>query len=211
MRGPRPAVRGLLLGVALTAGAAAGLTGAARAEDPPARITLRPADRKAIVELTKQFLMTAVVRRNLDVSYDLVTTKMKDGMSRAEWRKGNLPVIPVPARGSLAATWIYRQVGDRTIYLVYILTPPSGVPGLYLPFDLEAKKVGQRWLVNYATLHMGWPPVPAGGWIRIPFLETHDLGGRPIPPAHRTVPVPPEEDSWDDWDDGDGWDGAPAG
>jgi hypothetical protein len=175
----------------------ASMVGAARAQDAPARITVSAADKRAITELSKRFLMTAVIRRNLDASYDLVTAKMKGGRTRAEWRKGDLPVVPVPARGSLAATWIYRQVGEKTVYLVFFLTPPAGVGGFYLPFDLEAKKVGNRWLVNFWTLHVGRPPVPAGGRIRIPFLETHDLGGKWIPPAQRTLP--PELDTgWDD-------------
>jgi hypothetical protein len=186
----------LLLVVGLATLASVGL-GAARAQDAPTRIKVSAADKRAITELSKRFLMSAVIRRNLDSSYDLVTTKMKGGRTRAEWRKGDLPVVPVPARGSLAAVWIYRQTSATKVYLVFILTPPSGVGGYYLPFDLEATKVGGRWLVNFWTLHLGWPPVPAGGKIRIPFLETHDLGGKWIPPELRTLP-PDLDTGWDD-------------
>jgi hypothetical protein len=39
-----------------------------------------------------------VLRRHLDESYDLVTNNLRGGLGRDAWRKGDIPVIPFPAK-----------------------------------------------------------------------------------------------------------------
>ena len=50
----------------------------------------------AVLGAARQFVMTAVARKHLDTSYDLVCPDMKDGFTRERWAKGEIPVVPFP-------------------------------------------------------------------------------------------------------------------
>src|SRR5262245_14025506 len=43
-----------------------------------------------------QFVATAVLRRRTVCSYELVTKRMRQGLSRAAWKGGSIPVVPFP-------------------------------------------------------------------------------------------------------------------
>jgi hypothetical protein len=43
-----------------------------------------------------QFVATAVLRRRTSCSYELVTEKMRQGLTRTAWRGGSIPVVPFP-------------------------------------------------------------------------------------------------------------------
>jgi hypothetical protein len=44
------------------------------------------------------FVRTAVLRRHVDDSYDLVTSNLRAGMTRKEWHTGDIPVAPFAAK-----------------------------------------------------------------------------------------------------------------
>jgi hypothetical protein len=52
-----------------------------------------PAELKSIA---KQFINTAVARKDLNAAYDIVGPSIKQGMSRSEWNTGNIAVVPFP-------------------------------------------------------------------------------------------------------------------
>jgi len=50
-----------------------------------------------VLGVARQFVATAVARKHVATSYDLVCPEMKQGFTRARWAKGEIPVVPFPA------------------------------------------------------------------------------------------------------------------
>ena len=47
-------------------------------------------------QVAGRFVLTAVARKNLAETYDLVGPNLRGGLTRKEWLTGNIPVIPYP-------------------------------------------------------------------------------------------------------------------
>jgi hypothetical protein len=130
------------------------------ANDPPARV-----DPKA-VEIGRKFLLTAVVRKNLDWAYDNVHVDMKGRMSRRVWDRGNIPVIPFDAQNAETTAFIPQFSLQKEVEFEIVLVPKvhavyAGSKPLrfYLALRRDRDKANGRWLVSYFEPH--WkPPVP---------------------------------------------------
>jgi len=128
--------------------------------DPAARV-----DPKA-VEIGRKFLQTAVVRKNLDWAYDNVHVDLKGRMSRSQWDKGDIPVIPFDAQNADTTAFIAQFSLQREVEFEVTLVPKvnavyAGKKPLrfYLALRREHDKANGRWLVSYFEPH--WkPPVP---------------------------------------------------
>jgi hypothetical protein len=128
--------------------------------DPNARV-----DPKAI-EVGRKFLETAVIRKNLDWAYDNVHVDLKGRMSRSEWDKGNIPVIPFDAQNASTTAFIPQFSLQREVEFEVTLVPKvnavyAGKKPLrfYIALRREHDKRDGRWLVSYFEPH--WkPPVP---------------------------------------------------
>ena len=108
-----------------------------------------------------RFVATAVLRVDTVCSYDLVTETLRQGLSRAAWAGGTIPVIPFH-------TTLKEQVrvetrprpaepGDRAS-LVLMSAPDIGS----YAFEVVLVRHGGRWLVNYwnaAPSAASLPPV----------------------------------------------------
>jgi hypothetical protein len=110
------------------------------------------------------FVTTAVLRRHLAESYDLVTPQMRQGMSRSQWATEDLPIVPFPARDFvLAKSKLSYSHGNIARYDVAMLARPQGqTPSGLFSIELHAlSRAGHRhWLVDY------WQPI--GGGISTP-------------------------------------------
>jgi hypothetical protein len=130
------------------------------ANDPPARV-----DPKAI-EIARKFLLTAVVRKNLDWAYDNVHVDLKGRMSRRVWDRGNIPVIPFDAQNAETTAFIPQFSLQKEVEFEIVLVPKvhavyAGNKPLrfYLALRREKDKANGRWLVSYFEPH--WkPPLP---------------------------------------------------
>lgn len=118
----------------------------------------------SVIGVAKEFIATAVARKNLGRAYDIVGSELRGGMSRSQFEKGNIPVVPYPADdvGQLAYKVDYSYPTQARIEIT--LTPKAGSVGIKrLPFFIGFKKVGSgadaRWVVNYWEPHYH-PPVP---------------------------------------------------
>jgi len=128
--------------------------------DPAARV-----DPKA-VEIGRKFLETAVIRKNLDWAYDNVHVDLKGRMSRSQWDKGDIPVIPFDAQNADTTAFIPQFSLQREVEFEVTLVPKvnavyAGKKPLrfYLALRREHDKANGRWLVSYFEPH--WkPPVP---------------------------------------------------
>lgn len=138
--GRRSGSVGLVVCVAI---ALAGVVPAAAAAARPA---LGPADRAAISALLDRFVRLAIDRRDPAAAYDLATADLREGMTRAEWSTGNIPVFPYSPRGT-HFPWTLSAIVDGRVSIELLLQPRDRNAGA-LAYDVEVKKVGGRWLVD---------------------------------------------------------------
>jgi len=121
-----------------------------------------PAEVRAIAQ---KFIKTAVARRNLESAYAIVGPSIKQGMSLAEWKTGNIAVVPFPIDKLDYAPFKVDYAHSRDVLMeVALLTKAgSGVKGQ--TFFIDVKKFGTgdkaRWLVDN-WVPRGSAPVPDG-------------------------------------------------
>ncbi len=129
---------------------------------PLARETRRVAGR---------FVLTAVARRNLGEAYNLVAPQLKGGLTLAQWKKGDIPVVPYPVNlAQVAPMKVDYSYADHALLEVALL-PKDGakVDGVKLKgqlFFLELKLFGKgknaHWLV-VDWVPRGAPSIPLAG------------------------------------------------
>ena len=97
------------------------------------------------------FLSTAVSRKQLARSYDLATPTLRQGLSRREWVKGNIPVpyYPTTAWSISNAKYETDYSHPRDIQLEISVGPPKGVTMKSTNFLVGLVKRHGRWLVDY--------------------------------------------------------------
>jgi hypothetical protein len=121
-----------------------------------------PADAWKVV---RQFVYSAVSRKNLAQSYALADENMRGGFTLQQWKSGNIPVTYFPTREIIRYNFKNTNFAHpREAALNLILLPPKGSTARAIPTLIFVKKVGQgakaHWLVDYFGAVQG-PPVPA--------------------------------------------------
>ena len=126
----------------------------------------RPVD-PAAVKVARRFLLSAVIRKDLDWAYDNVSTEIKGSMTRKEWDTGNIPVIPCDAQNSTTAAFVPVFSLQREVEFQIALVPkPHAVycgdreVRFYIFLQREHDTPTGRWLVSYWEPHYV-PPVHA--------------------------------------------------
>jgi hypothetical protein len=120
----------------------------------------------AAQRVAKRFILTAVARRNLGEAYALAGPELLQGMSRAQWAKGEIAVVPYPvARDGVREMKVGYSYTDHAL-LEFLLVPRRGEDVKPQRFAMELRARGpaqaKRWLVvNWVPL--GTPPTPRTG------------------------------------------------
>jgi hypothetical protein len=133
-------------------------------------LPVTPAIRREVGATVESFVRTAVVRRNLDRAWSLASPAMREGVSRRDWRRGDLPVQPYPERALQHVDWSVAASFDRTVVVEVMVMPKerSGEPVLVYEAALtdHGRKGERRWLVDSwiprATLGTATPPAARG-------------------------------------------------
>lgn len=123
------------------------------AEQPS--VALDPAARK----VAGRFILTAVTRENLAESYTITHPELRQGLSLAEWKTGNIPVQFYPAQAIDTATFKIDVSHPSEALLEVALVPKDGASVKPQIFFIGLKKVKGKWLVNYWAPH-STPSVP---------------------------------------------------
>jgi hypothetical protein len=126
---------------------------------PPVHVAFAPRRKQGVLRIAAEFVDTAVKRKHVGRSFDLVTPNMRSGYTRHTWATQDIPVQPYPldiakykVKGSFADE-IWLQVAafpDRAHRSV-----PAAV------FDLVLKPVHGRWLVD-SWAPAGYQDIPSG-------------------------------------------------
>jgi hypothetical protein len=122
---------------------------------PTKNVPFTPAQRRQVHKVLRQFIATAVVRRNVGKSWDIAGPTLKEGLTRKQWDKGNLPVIPYPAADKGWGNWSFVQYSytegrKHTVGVELYLFPKPKSGWSAMTADAEVFKTPNRpWLVDY--------------------------------------------------------------
>lgn len=119
-------------------------------KDPKAAV-----DPQAIA-IGRKFLLTAVVRRNLNWAYDHVHPYLKGTMSRKQWDTGNIPVVPCDAQNAKTTAFVpFFSLQREVEFQVTMIPKPHAVycgervVRFWIALRREGDKADGRWLVSY--------------------------------------------------------------
>jgi hypothetical protein len=124
-------------------------------EREPKPVRLAGNARQAALTTVRNFVATAVLRRHIDDSWQLVTPTLRAGYTRKEWRKGDIPVpvFPADSLGQAGAQVDYSY--RNTVGLHVWLLPKRGAKIRATTFMAELKAFGsgarRYWLVDSFT------------------------------------------------------------
>jgi hypothetical protein len=102
-----------------------------------------------VLGTAQQFVLTAVARKHVDTSYDLVCPEMKQGFTRERWAKGEIPVVPFPVDfGKWRIAYSFEREVDVQVALW--AKPKSKLKPVVFDLAMQpcGSKTGKRWLVS---------------------------------------------------------------
>jgi hypothetical protein len=130
------------------------------------------AERKQVRAVAVRFISTAVFRKNVGDSWEITAPKLRQGLSRAAWATGTIPVVPYPEEAIQVVRWrvdysFARQVG---LEVAFYPKPRAQVPRQVFAIELENVGTSDKpnWLVSDWT--------PSGG----PQLASAAPGAAPV-------------------------------
>ena len=117
----------------------------------PTKSPFTASEKRAVSRSLKEFISSAVARENLPRAWDVSAPSLKQGFSRREWTKGDLPVVPYPAAKRGLGTWSFVQYSyTNSVGLEVFVFPKPGSGWSAMTADVELQKQpGGRWLVDY--------------------------------------------------------------
>lgn len=98
--------------------------------------------------VARKFLETAVVRKNLAESYNLVGPNLKGGFTLKQWKTGNNTIVPYPATNTKSTALVVKYSHPTDLLLQVALVPKAGANVKPQAFSIELNKLKGRWLVN---------------------------------------------------------------
>jgi hypothetical protein len=131
----------------------------------PATVQLSKTDARDLLVVAAKFVDTAVLRNHTERSYDLSDAAFHQGLTRAQWKTGNIPVAPYSRDDLDVVKWkLDYSYKDRVGLEVYLQPKPTAKVG-GLAYNVELHHVGppqhRRWLVDYWTPAGQQGPAPS--------------------------------------------------
>jgi hypothetical protein len=126
----------------------------------PKHVNMTGADQAAAKLAAAKFIDTAVLRRNVDASWELTAPELRAGFTRKAWHSGDIPVVPFPADQLESVRYkTDYTIKDHIGYQVSML-PHENSQAQAVLFSMEMVKRGQagspHWMVDY------WAPISPG-------------------------------------------------
>ena len=128
----------------------------------PKKISLTGRDTAAIADVARVFVETAVARESPELAYELVGPLLKGGLSREQWKSGNIPVVYYPVDG---ARWKVEYATDVEVGLTVLLFPKPGEDLRPTVFNMAlTPRQGHRgWLITAWSPKGGAPNTGSSG------------------------------------------------
>ncbi|MFL6010759.1 MAG: hypothetical protein ACJ734_03090 [Gaiellaceae bacterium] len=108
-------------------------------------------DQAAVSKVLREFVLTAVDRRDVGRSWEISAPSLRQGLTRKQWTNGELPVVPYPAANRGLGRWSYVEYSYKgTVGLEVFLFPKPGSGWSAMTADAELVKGHDgRWRVDY--------------------------------------------------------------
>ena len=147
----------VILGVHFSTAGAAGNAKGPDVADPryrtPKHDPFTADERRAVRKVLARFVDTAVARRNVAASWDLAGPALRSGITRAQWAKGEIPVVPYPVAKHGRGAWSVVQYSYRDEVGLEALLFPKPCSGYSVAtVDTTFVRSDGRWRVNYWML-----------------------------------------------------------
>jgi hypothetical protein len=114
----------------------------------PRAVPLTTDRRRAINAVLDAFVPSAVERKVPLRALALVTPAFRAGISRKDWARGKLPVIPYDARGERFHGWTLDYSLAREVAVDVMLQPAATEQRGAIAFTAVFKRAQGRWLVD---------------------------------------------------------------
>lgn len=117
----------------------------------PKHVPFTAPDRRSVKHVLARFVSTAVARCDVGTSWDLAGPSLRAGVSRAQWRKGDIPVVPYPAAKHGQGSWDLVNYSYRNrvgLEVMLFPKPHSGYAMASADTELVRGRDG-RWRVDY--------------------------------------------------------------
>ncbi len=121
------------------------------------KVPLEPEARR----VAGRFILTAVARKNLAESYALTAPKLRQGLTLAQWKTGNIPVVPYPTEELKPVRMSVKISTGTHANIMVFLDPKPGVEIKPQIFIIELDKMGTRWFVS-TWVPFNPPAIPLG-------------------------------------------------
>ncbi len=117
----------------------------------PKRAPFTKENQRAVRKVLREFEATAVVRRDVGRSWEISAPSLREGFTRKQWTRGDLPVVPYPAADKGLGSWNYVQYSyTDTVGLEVFMFPKPGSGWSAMTADVElVKGEDGRWRVDY--------------------------------------------------------------
>jgi hypothetical protein len=143
------------------------------ASSKPIKVT--PTIRKQISQTLDQFVPAAMAREHPENAYAVSTPNLQSQATQAQWRKGDIPVHPFPARhGQRFHGWTVNFAYPKQINLDLLVMPDLRKETHPIAFTIDMRKVRGHWLVDSVFPVAVFAPLPKQG-NRGPVVSTYDL------------------------------------
>lgn len=107
----------------------------------PESVAFDAARARAVLRLEQSFVEHAVFRRDVGKAYDLVTSDLRGGLSRADWADGTIPVEPFPGAAvkEIRGRLLYSYADRVSMQIRFVPKEGSGLGEQ--TFDLVMRRV----------------------------------------------------------------------
>ena len=99
------------------------LHGTADMYTPPIPVKMAAAERRQVIATAARFVDTAVKRDHAERAFELVGPSLRNGTTKANWREGDIPVVPYPVDD---ARWTFDYSYADEIGLQVAVFPAAG-------------------------------------------------------------------------------------
>jgi hypothetical protein len=137
-------------------------------------VKVTPRDRSAINRTLDRFVPAAVARRDPAAAYAVSTPNLRSQATPKQWRNGDIPVHPFPARGKTFHGWTVNYAMRNHVNLDLLVMPDLKKELRPIAFTIDVEKVRGQWLVDAVLPIAVFAPLPPQG-NRGPVISTYDL------------------------------------
>jgi hypothetical protein len=131
-------------------------------------------DRAAINVTLDRFVPAAVARKDPADAYAVSTPNLRSQATARQWRTGDIPVHPFPARARTFHGWTVNYAMRNHVNLDLLVMPDLRKERRPLAYTIDLEKIGGRWLVDAVFPIAAFAPLPPQG-NRGPMVSTNDL------------------------------------